>query len=91
MAQPPHHATVVRLQQIIFNMLCTRYRRSHQDRDFRIRAEDARRELNVPEPLFAETLDQFVAGGDRIVLVVEQDGEKYLSLSDSAKANLNDD
>jgi len=84
-------AIVVQAQYRIFNKLCIAYRRSRQAPSFAIRAEDIRRELAIAENLFAEALDTFVdANGERIVEVFEQNGERYLSLGESAKINLSD-
>jgi hypothetical protein len=85
------HAIVVQAQYRIFNKLCIAYRRSRQDPSFAIRAEDIRRELAIAENVFAEALDTFVdANGERIVEVFEKNGERYLSLGESAKINLSD-
>jgi hypothetical protein len=66
--------------------LCVAYRRSRQNPAFRIRAEDVRNELAIPENVFVEALDSFIdANGKRIVEVFEQNGERYLSLGDLEK------
>jgi hypothetical protein len=82
---------VLQAQHKIFNKLCIAYRRSRQNIAFSIRAEDVRNELAIPEKVFVEALDSFIdANGERIIEVFEQDGERYLSLGDSAKFNLSD-
>jgi hypothetical protein len=47
-------------QHKIFNKLCIAYRRSRQNPAFRIRAEDVRNELAIPENVFGEAVDSFV-------------------------------
>jgi len=82
---------VLEAQYKIFNKLCVAYRRSGQNPAFRIRAEDVRNELAIPENVFVEALDSFIdANGERIVEVFEQNGERYLSLGDSTIFNLSD-
>jgi hypothetical protein len=90
-ARNPHQIIVLQAQYKIFDKLCIAYRRSRQDPAFAIRAEDVRRELAIGENVFAEALDGFIdASGKRIVEVFDRNGERYLSLGDSAKFNLSD-
>jgi hypothetical protein len=82
---------VLQAQHKIFNKLCMAYRRSRQNPAFRVRAEDVRNELGIPEKVFVEALDSFVdVSGERIVEVFEQTGERYLRLGDSTRFNLSD-
>jgi hypothetical protein len=82
---------VLEAQHKIFNKLCMAYRRSRQNPAFRIRAEDVRIELAIPENVFDEALESFIdVTGERIVEVFEQTGERYLRLGDSTRFNLSD-
>lgn len=82
---------VLQAQYKIFNKLCMAYRRSRQKAAFRIRAEDVRNELAIPENVFADALDSFIdANGERIVEVFEQNRERYLRLGESSIFNLSD-
>jgi len=78
-------------QHKIFNKLCIAYRRSRQDPKFGVRADDLRRELVIPEKVFAEALDTFIdVNAEMIVEVYENKGERYLRLGESARYNCND-
>ena len=82
---------VLQAQHKIFNKLCIAYRRSRQNPAFRIRAEDVRIELAIPENVFDEALESFIdVTGERIVEVFEENGERYLTLGDSTIFNLSD-
>jgi len=56
----PAQIAVREAQHKIFNKLCIAYRRSRQDPEFAVRADDLRRDLAIPENVFAEALDTFV-------------------------------
>lgn len=87
----PNRALVAQVQQQIFNKLCTEYRRSRQAPDFGVRADDVRRDLAIPETLFALALKEFTdASGERVVEVFIRNRETHLGLSDSARENLRD-
>jgi hypothetical protein len=93
MAQPTTSAQIaVRVaQHKIFNKLCIAYRRSRQDPEFGVRADDLRRELVIPENVFAEALETFVdANAEMIVEVYEKKDERYLRLGQTARYNCND-
>ena len=76
-----HQLLIFQAQQEIFNKLCIAYRRSNQGSAFRILAEELRRELAISEAIFARAVESFVdANGERIVDVVERNGERYLKL-----------
>ena len=88
-ASDRHQYFVLQAQQKIFNKLCIAYRRSHQDSAFSVMAEDLRRELTIPEAIFAEALESFVdATGERIVEVIERDGKRYLKPGVTTRSNL---
>jgi hypothetical protein len=75
-------------QHKIFNKLCIAYRRSRQDPDFGVRADDLRIELAIPENVFAEALDTFVdANAEMIVEVYEKKAERYVRLGQTARYN----
>ena len=93
MAQPTRllERTVLEARYKIFNHLCIAYRRSGQNRVFRVRAEEVRIELAIPENIFAEALTGFIdASNESIVEVFEQNGERYLRLGETAIFNLTD-
>jgi hypothetical protein len=70
----------------IFNKLCIRYRHSYRDPAFGIRADALRRELLIPEDIFAEALDAFRHAENQLAIeVFERDGERYLRLGESAR------
>ena len=78
-------------QHKIFNKLCIAYRRSRQDPEFGVRADDLRRELVIPENVFAEALETFVdANAEMIVEVYENNGERYVRLGKLARYNCSD-
>jgi len=78
-------------QHNIFIKLCIAYRRSRQDPEFGVRADDLRRELAIPEKVFAEALDTFIdVNAEMIVEVYENNGERYLRLGESARYNCSD-
>ena len=78
-------------QYRIFNKLCCDYRRSRQDPAFGVRIDDVRRELVIPEDIFAEALDLFIhAENQMAVEVFERNGQRYLRLGESARDNCND-
>jgi hypothetical protein len=78
-------------QHKIFNKLCIAYRRSRQDPEFGVRADNLRIELVIPENVFAEALDTFVdVNAEMIVEVYEIKGERYVRLGQTARYNCND-
>jgi hypothetical protein len=83
-------ATLLLAMYRIFDKLCAGHRRSYQNPAFCIRADDLRRELFIPEGLFAEALDAFVnAENQMAVEVFERNGERFLQLGESAQENCN--
>ena len=75
----------------IFNKLCSAYRRSGQDPDFGLRADDVIGELDIPRNVFAEALDGFAdVKGELIVEMFERNGERYIRLGGTAKYNCSD-
>jgi hypothetical protein len=86
-----HHALVFQVQQRIFNKLCIAYRHSHQNPASSMLAENIKCELAIPEAVYDEALDCFADGaGERVVEVLERDGERYLKLGETAQSNLSD-
>ena len=78
-------------QQRIFNKLCAAFRRSHQNPEFRLLTETVRAELNIPLNLFTEALESFSdACGKPIVVAIEHNGKRYITLGESAKSNVSD-
>jgi hypothetical protein len=78
-------------QYRIFNKLCCDYRRSHQDPAFGVRIDDVRRELVIPEDIFAGALDVFIhAENQMAVELFERNRERYVRLGESARDNCND-
>ena len=93
MAQPRTSAKIAvrEAQHKIFIKLCIAYRRSRQDPEFGVRADDLRRELVIPENVFAEALETFVdANAEMIVEVYEKKDERYLRLGQTARYNCSD-
>jgi len=93
MAQPTTSAQIaVRVaQHKIFNKLCIAYRRSRQDPEFGVRADDLRRELDIPKKVFAEALGTFIdANAEMIVEVYVTKGERYVRLGQTARYNCSD-
>ena len=85
----PERSTVLEAQQRIFNKLCIAYRHSGQRPDFRVRAEDVRNELALPQRIFVEAMDNFIdARGVEIIL--QQDGNKFITLGETARSNISD-
>jgi hypothetical protein len=79
-------ATLVLAKVRIFNQLCIRYRHSYQDPAFSIHADALRRELFIPEDIFAEALDAFTHAENQLAIeVFIRDGERYLRLGESAR------
>jgi len=75
----------------VYNELCTAYRRSGQDADFGLRADDVIGDLAIPRNVFAEALDGFAdVRGELIVEMFERNGERYIRLGETAKYNCSD-
>ncbi|HEU4387115.1 MAG TPA: hypothetical protein VFV34_04920 [Blastocatellia bacterium] len=91
MASVTREKSVIEAQHKIFNKLCAAYRQSHQNPAFRLRAEDVRNELDLSREVFREALEGFAdPNGERIVVVFEQNGDRFISLGETAKSNLSD-
>ena len=73
------------VQNQLFNRLCSTYVRT-RDISF-IRAEDLKRELAIPDHLFAEALGAFRVGDQLTVEVIDSGGESYLRLGQRARDN----
>jgi hypothetical protein len=75
----------------IFNKLCTGHRRSYQNPHFGIRADDLRKELSIPEDIFAIALDAFINTENQVAVeIFQREGERYFRLGQSARDNCND-
>ena len=91
LAMNAHRRAVCESQQRIFNKLCAAFRRSRQDLEFHLLSEDVRSELNIPLSIFNEALESFSdAAGEPVVFVIEDKGEQYITLGESAKFNVSD-
>jgi uncharacterized protein (DUF1330 family) len=91
LAMNAHRRALYETQQRIFIKLCAAFRRSRQNPGFRLLIENVRAELNIPVSLFTEALENFSdAGGEPIVVVIEHNGERYITLGESAKSNVSD-
>ena len=89
--KPSPDATLLLAKQRIFNKLCIQYRHSRQDPAFSIHADVLRRELLIPEDIFAEALDAFIHAENQLAIeVFERDGERCLRLGESARDICND-
>ena len=77
-------STVHSVKQQIFNKLCTAYLRFKKNDP--LDADELRRELNIPETIFAEALLEFLFGENQTaVQVVEDRGHTYLSLGEAGR------
>jgi|SRR6516164_6092570 hypothetical protein len=86
-----HQRAVVEAQQGIFNLLCARFRRSDQNAQFRLKIEDVKNQLALPESIFTEALKKFAnSTGEQTLILVEQNGVHYITLGESAKFNVSD-
>ncbi len=69
----------------IFNRLCVFHLRA-RDADLGLSADQVRKELAIPDNIFAEALKHFVdITGQTIVEVLDRNGEKYLRLGEIAQ------
>ncbi len=86
-----HQRALYDAQLRIFNKLCAAFMRSRQTPDFRLPMESVRSELNIPVNIFREALERFYdVAGERIVIVIEHKGDRYITLGGSAKSNVSD-
>src|SRR5687767_8484879 len=60
--------SIRKAQHKIFITLCVAYRRSRQDPETGVRADALRRELDIPETLFAEALDTFTDATGQMII-----------------------
>jgi hypothetical protein len=76
--------TVVSAKQMILNKLCTAYIRFEDDG--LIPADELRRELDIPETVFAEALESFINGENQMAVeVFKSKGSTDLRLSESMR------
>jgi hypothetical protein len=76
--------TIRSVKQQIFNKLCMAYLRFKKNDP--LDADELRRELNIPETIFAEALLGFLSGENQMaVQVVEDRGRTYLKLGDAGR------
>jgi|SRR6516225_5343160 len=86
-----HQRAVFDAQERIFNVLCAGFRRSGENPEFRLLIDDVRTELDLPRSVFTEALEKFAYSmGEHTVVVVEQNGQRYITLGESAKSNVSD-
>ena len=86
-----HQRAVSEAQERIFNRLCVAFRRSGENPEFRLLIDDVRTELDLPRSVFTEALEKFAYSmGEHTVVVVEQNGQRYITLGESAKSNVSD-
>jgi len=82
-------STLIVARHRLFNQLCAVYRRS-KDPAF-VRAADLRRELAIPEDVFSGVLISLVRNdATRAVEVLNENGETFLRLAESARFNCSD-
>lgn len=86
-----HQRAVFEAQEQIFNILCAAFRRSAENPEFRLAIDDVRTELDLTESIFAEALEKFAYSmPEHTVIVGEQNGQRYITLGESAKSNVSD-
>ena len=86
-----HQSAVYEARQRIFNYLCSAFRRSRENPGFRLLLENVKTDLKIPQGTLTEALETFCdAAGQYIVIVLEHNGRRYLTLGESAKVNLSD-
>jgi hypothetical protein len=91
LALNPHQRAVFEAQQRIFNLLCAAFRRSDHNAEFRLKIDDVKRQLDLPENIFTEALKKFAGSiGEHTVILFEQNGVRYVTLGESAKFNVSD-
>ena len=84
-------ATVLLAKYKIFNQLCIAYRRSRQDPALMLRADELRKELALPEDVFAKALDTFLNNDNPSAIeVIKNGGQLFLRLGESARYNCSD-
>lgn len=80
----PSGAATLAAKQNIFNKLCVAYLRSNNSD--RINADELRRELNIPEAIFAQALSDFLSVEDHMAVeVFENKGRTYLRLGETGR------
>ena len=86
-----HQRAVFEAQERIFNILCAAFRRSGENPEFRLLIDDVRTEVDLPASIFGEALEKFAHSmPEHTVVVVEQNGQRYITLGESAKSNVSD-
>jgi hypothetical protein len=60
MAEKKKSSEATLMQRKIFNKMCMAYRRSCEAATFAIQADELRKELSIPEDIFAEALYAFI-------------------------------
>ena len=75
----------------ILNKFSSAYRRSGQDPDFGLRADDVIGDLAIPRNVFAEALDGFADVKDEFIIeMFERNGESYIRLGETSKYKCSD-
>jgi hypothetical protein len=78
-------ATLLLAKQKILNRLCTGYIGSSKDDRF-ITADKLRRELSIPEDIFAEALNSFITAENQLAVeVIKSKGRVDLRLGESMR------
>jgi len=77
-------ATLLSAKQKILNQLCTGYIRSSKDDGF-VPADKLRRELSIPENVFAQALNSFIKEKQLAVEVIESNAGTDLRLGESMR------
>jgi hypothetical protein len=91
MAQKKQSPEATLMQRKVFNKVCMAYRRSYEAPTFAIRADELRKELSIPEDVFAEALYAFIHTENQMAVeVFKRQGQTYLRLGESARDICND-
>ena len=75
----------------ILNKFSSAYRRSGQDPDFGLRADDVIGDLAIPRNVFAEPLLGFADVKDEFIIeMFDRNGESYIRLGETSKYHCSD-
>ena len=84
-------ATILLAKYKIFNQLCIAYRRSRQDPDLLLRADELSKKLALPEDVFAKALEIILNDDNQSAIeVIKNGGQLFLRLGESARYNCSD-
>ncbi len=91
MAEKKKSPEATLVQRKIFNKVCMAYRRSCEAPTFAIRADELRKELSIPNDMFAEALYAFIHTENQMAIeVFQREEQTYLRLGESARDICND-